>query len=112
MINGVTKIVMTKADVLDSFPELQVCTSYTVNGKETREVPFQMDRSKPEAVYQSFPGWKTATSGFKSADQLPDTMRSYVDYINKYLGVSIHFISNGPGRDQIIRVEELSVSRR
>ncbi len=111
MINGVTKIVMTKADVLDSFPELQVCTSYTVNGKETREVPFQMDRSKPEAVYQNFPGWKTATTGFKSAGQLPATMRSYVDYINQYLGVNIHFISNGPGRDQIIRVEELPVSR-
>jgi adenylosuccinate synthase len=44
MINGVTKIVMTKADVLDAFKELEVCTAYKLNGKESREIPFQMDR--------------------------------------------------------------------
>ena len=59
MINGVTKIVMTKADVLDAFKELQVCTGYKINGKESREIPFQLDRLKVEAVYKTFPGWNT-----------------------------------------------------
>ncbi len=104
MINGVTKIVMTKADVLDAFQELQVCTSYKVNGKETREVPFQMDRQKPEPVYQSFRGWKTDTSGIKAITGLPESMKTYVSFINEYLGVKIHYISNGPGRDQIVQV--------
>lgn len=105
MINGVTKIVMTKADVLDAFKELQVCTSYNLNGKETREIPFQMDRQKPAPQYQCFAGWNTDTTAAKSYAGLPDTMKAYVKFINEYLGVNINFISNGPGREQIIEVD-------
>ena len=104
MINGVTKIVMTKADVLDSFKELEVCTAYNLNGKECKEIPFRMDRQKPEPQYKAFIGWNTDTSAAKSYDTLPDTMKNYVKFINEYLGVNIHFISNGPGREQIIEV--------
>lgn len=104
MINGVTKIVMTKADVLDSFKELEVCTAYNLNGKECKEIPFRMDRQKPEPQYKTFVGWNTDTSAAKSYDTLPDTMKNYVKFINEYLGVNIHFISNGPGREQIIEV--------
>lgn len=105
MINGVTKIVMTKADVLDAFKELEVCTAYKINGKESQEIPFQMDRQKPEPVYKGFTGWNTATSAAKTFAELPDTTKKYVSFINKYLGVDIHYISNGPGRDQIIQVK-------
>ena len=104
MINGVTKIVMTKADVLDAFKELQVCTGYIINGKESREVPFQMDRTKPEPVYKSFAGWNTSSSAANSYKVLPDTMKTYVNFINEYLGVKVSYISNGPGREQIIEV--------
>ncbi|HUR67094.1 MAG TPA: adenylosuccinate synthase [Chitinophagaceae bacterium] len=105
MINGVTKIVMTKADVLDAFKELEVCTAYNNNGKEIREIPFQMDRMKLEPVYKAFVGWNTDTSKIKEYSDLPGTTRTYVDFINEYLGVKVHFISNGPGRDQIIAVK-------
>lgn len=104
MINGVTRIVMTKADVLDAFKELQVCTAYQVGGKETTEIPFQMDKQKPVPVYKAFPGWGTPSADAKDYAALPATMKSYVHFINEYLGVPVHFISNGPGRDQIIRV--------
>jgi len=104
MINGVTKIVMTKADVLDAFKELQVCTHYKLNGKESREIPFRLDRVKVEPVYKSFPGWNVATNEVKSFNGLPSTMKTYVDFINEYLGVKVNYISNGPGRDQIITV--------
>jgi adenylosuccinate synthase len=104
MINGVTKIVMTKADVLDAFRELQVCTSYNVNGIETKQVPFQMEKQRPEPQYLRFDGWNTDTSAAKTPGELPDTMNKYVNFINEYLGVKVHYISNGPGRDQIIRV--------
>jgi len=104
MINGVTRIVMTKADVLDAFKELQVCTGYQVNGKESREIPFQMERVKPLPVYQNFSGWNTDTTKMASYEGLPENMKTYVNFINNYLGVNVHFISNGPGRDQIIRV--------
>jgi adenylosuccinate synthase len=104
MINGVTKIVMTKADVLDAFKELEVCTAYKANGKEIREIPFRLEKLKIEPVYESFPGWNTQTNAAKSAGELPETMKIYVNFINKYLGVNIHYISNGPGRDQFIHV--------
>lgn len=105
MVNGVTKIVMTKADVLDAFKELQVCTSYNINGKESREIPFRIDRLAVSPVYQKFPGWNTPSSAAKSAAELPETMKSYVSFINEYLGVDVRYISNGPGRDQIILVD-------
>ncbi|MGB3008169.1 MAG: adenylosuccinate synthase [Chitinophagaceae bacterium] len=104
MINGVTKIVMTKADVLDAFKELEVCTSYKINGMETLEVPFQMLKTIPEPQYKKFAGWNCDTSAAKTYDEVPDTMKSYVDFINEYLGVKVHYISNGPGRDQLIKV--------
>ena len=104
MINGVTKIVMTKADVLDTFKELQICTGYSINGKESREVPFQMDRTRPEPVYKTFAGWNTSSSAANSYKVLPDSMKTYVNFINEYLGVKVSYISNGPGRDQIIEI--------
>jgi adenylosuccinate synthase len=104
MINGVTKIIMTKADVLDAFKDLQVCTAYEINGKETSEVPFQMTRVKIKPVYKEFAGWNTNTEAAKSLSDLPDKMKIYVDYINKYLGVNVNYVSNGPGRDQIVLI--------
>jgi len=102
MINGVTSIVMTKADVLDAFRELEVCTAYKVNGKETDEIPFRIDRQDVQPVYKKFAGWDKPSSAAKSAKELPDTMTTYVSFINQYLGVNIQYISNGPGRDQLI----------
>ncbi|MBK7562587.1 MAG: adenylosuccinate synthase [Chitinophagaceae bacterium] len=104
MINGVTRIVMTKADVLDTFSELEVCTDYQLNGKESREIPFRMDRQKPVPLYKKFAGWNSSSNAAKSYAGLPDTMKAYIDFINEYLGVKIQYISNGPGREQIIKV--------
>jgi adenylosuccinate synthase len=105
MINGVTKLVMTKADVLDDFKELDVCTAYSINGKETNEVPFQIAKNKIEPIYKKFSGWNTKTSEIKSFDALPETTKTYVSFINQYLGVDIKYISNGPGRDQLIEIK-------
>jgi len=102
MINGVTKIVMTKADVLDAFAELKVCTAYKVDGQTTSEIPFQMSRVKIEPVLESFGGWKSDTTSLKKYDNLPEKMKEYVQFINKFLGVKVAYISNGPGRDQLI----------
>lgn len=105
MINGVTKIVMTKADVLDTFKELEVCTEYDVNGNKSREIPFQMERSKPIPVYKNFSGWNSDSSAINSYADLPETMKDYINFINNYLGVNINYISNGPGREQIVEVK-------
>jgi adenylosuccinate synthase len=102
MINGVTKIVMTKADVLDSFEELKVCTAYRIGGEILDEVPFQMNKLKIEPVLQSFRGWKTDTSTITQSEGLPGPMKDYVEFINHFLAVPIAFISNGPSREQLV----------
>jgi adenylosuccinate synthase len=102
MINGVTKIVMTKADVLDAFEELQVCTAYNNDGNNTEEVPYQMTGINLNPVYKKFKGWKTDSSALKNEKDLPAAMQQYVEFINQYLGVKVNYISNGPGRDQIV----------
>ena len=103
MINGVTQVVMTKADVLDAFEELSICTSYKIDGKETEEVPFQMTWNKIEPQYQQFKGWVKDITAIKLESELPREMQEYIQFINKNLGAPIRYISNGPGRDQIIK---------
>jgi adenylosuccinate synthase len=105
MVNGVTKVIMTKADVLDNFKELQVCTTYKIDGKESLEVPFQMTRHKIEPVLQRFEGWNCNTIAAKTFASLPDKMKTYVSFINQYVGADVSHISNGPGRDQIVEVD-------
>jgi adenylosuccinate synthase len=102
MINGVTKIVMTKADVLDTFKELNVCTDYNIDGRQSDEVPYQMTGIDVQPVYRSFPGWKINSFAIKDEKDLPEAMQHYVEFINQYLGVNVKYISNGPGRDQIV----------
>src|SRR5580658_1109747 len=58
MINGVTKIILTKTDVLDELDELNMCHAYKVNGEEKNYVPFQLNKLDVQPVYKSFPGWK------------------------------------------------------
>ncbi len=104
MINGVTKIVMTKADVLDTFPDLKMCTSYMVNGVETKEIPFGISKDTIEPYYQSFKGWNMATTAIKQSVDLPQTMIEYIKFINNFAGAPVSYVSNGPGRDQIVPV--------
>jgi adenylosuccinate synthase len=104
MINGVTQVIMTKADVLDSFTTLEMCTDYEIDGKQSREIPFQLSKLKIEPVYKKFKGWNQDTSSIKHAENLPADMASYIDYINQYIGVPVKHVSNGPGREQIIHL--------
>lgn len=102
MINGVTQLVMTKADILDSLETLQVCTAYNVNGEEASQIPFQMMRMDVRPIYKTFNGWKTDITSVSDFNNLPGNMRSYINYLSENLGVPVKYISNGPGSDQLI----------
>lgn len=104
MLNGVTQMIMTKADVLDGFEELKMCTDYSINGETTRQVPYQMNGITINPVLESFAGWNTDTSSIKSSELLPENMKSYIQYINAYVGAPVTVVSNGPGRDQIVHL--------
>ena len=102
MVNGVTQIIMTKADILDNLAELNVCNGYRINGEEKNFVPFQMNKVDIEPVYKTFKGWMKDISEITEYDNLPAEMKSYIQYLNSYLGVPVKYISNGPGRDQLL----------
>jgi adenylosuccinate synthase len=105
MVNGVTQIIMTKTDILDAMTALSACTAYRVNGRETTEVPFQMSRVQPDPVYTSFSGWNTPIPAITDYAALPANLKKYVAFINEYLGVPVKYISNGPGREQLIAAD-------
>lgn len=104
MINGVTQLVMTKADVLDHFEKLEVCSAYSLEGKEIREVPLRLDLAPYQPVFEAFDGWHTDISRATAYDTLPEKMQHYIRFIDTYLGVPVKYISNGPEREQLIKI--------
>jgi adenylosuccinate synthase len=103
-INGINELTLTKMDVMDGFDEIKVCTGYKINGgEETKVFPLCLDEiENVEPVYTSMPGWDKDISGMTKWDELPDAAKSYIDYIEKYLGVKFTIISTGPKRTETI----------
>ena len=104
MINGVTQIVMTKADILDGLKELKVCNSYKINGEEINKIPFQMNKMPIDAIYQSFKGWNTDITKVNTFKNMPVEMNTYINYLNEFLKVPVKYISNGPAREQLVNI--------
>lgn len=101
MINGVTRLFMTKPDVLTGLDTIKVCRAYKFNGLVTEEVPF--DHSAPaEPQYFEMKGWDSDISAIREYDDLPVHLRSYTEMIEKETGVPVSIISVGPDRDQTI----------
>ena len=101
MVNGVTELIMMKADVLDTFDTIKVATSYIVDGKETNQVPYDV-YAEVTPVYTEFKGWKKDLTTVKSEEELPVEFKEYIKFIEDSLNVPIKIISLGPDRDQTI----------
>ncbi len=99
MLNGVTELIMMKADVLDNFEELKVCTSYLYKNNITEEIPFD-SASNLIPQYQSLKGWKS----FDITEEIPQEMKTYIAFIEKYLDLKIKLVSVGPDRTQNIEL--------
>ncbi len=103
MVDGVTKLIMMKSDVLDVFPEIKACTAYRKkDGSIVRDFPFSVEGDEYEPVYTSIPGWLTDMSSMKSEDELPQKFLDYVAFLERELGVPIEILSVGPDREQTI----------
>jgi adenylosuccinate synthase len=111
MINGIAWLVITKLDVLDKMPEVRVCTSYRVNGKETQDIPAQVSGyDKIEPIYTSFPGWQSSTLGITEMGKLPEKALNYLAFLEKETGAKIGVVSTGPDRDQTIFTDEFATA--
>ena len=104
MLNGITKVIMTKADVLDPFKDLNVCTAYAIKGEETDKIPFQLIQNDITPLYKNFEGWNCETTAIKNKENIPVAMQQYVNFINQYIKAPVSYISNGPQREQIIKI--------
>ena len=101
MVNGVTKLIMMKSDVLDAFDTIKACTAYRVNGELTREFPYNIENGI-EPVYKEMPGWKTDMTRMTSESEFPQAFKDYVSFLEKELETPIVIISIGPDRAQTI----------
>ncbi|MBS1647274.1 MAG: adenylosuccinate synthase [Bacteroidetes bacterium] len=99
MINGVTELTMMKADVLDDFDSIKVCTHYMVNGEKTEQLPFDITHADIKPVYKELKGWKQNCT---LAQSLPDALLHYIQFIEQETGVPISIVSVGPDRKQTI----------
>jgi adenylosuccinate synthase len=103
MINGIDSLVVTKLDVFDTQPEIQICVGYKYKGAEISEMPAEIEKlEQVTPVYRSLPGWKTSTYGVRDAGALPQAAKDYLRFISDELGVEIGMISTGPERDATI----------
>jgi adenylosuccinate synthase len=103
MINGITRIAVTKLDVLDEFDEINVCVGYEAAGKRLRSFPTDaktLESVRP--VYETFPGWRSKIEGATSPGDLPPNARAYVETLGRITGTRVWLISVGPRRDQTI----------
>jgi len=104
MLSGVTKLIVTKADVMDHFNPIKAAVAYKVDGKETKELPYDMCSVEIEPVYETFPGWDKPISTCKTVEDLPLVFKDYCNFLENYLETKIAFISNGTGRDQLLTI--------
>lgn len=106
MINGVTRLIMMKSDVLDTFDTVKACVAYRIDGKETEDFPFDICEGV-EPVYVELPGWKTDLTRMTSEDEFPEEFNAYITFLEDELGVPIKIVSVGPDREQtILRYED------
>lgn len=101
-INGVTQLMMMKSDVLSGFDKIKVCTAYMYKGQKITHLPYNIESNNVTPVYTDLKGWKQDLTKMNTADQLPKTLMTYIEYLEKELNVPIKIVSVGPDRTQTI----------
>ena len=109
MINGVTELMMMKADVLSDFDSINICTHYILNGEKIDYLPFDIINEKIEPVYVELKGWKIDLTQLEHKEQLPKELTDYIAFIEKETQVPISIVSIGPDRKQTIFMNEVLV---
>lgn len=101
-INGVTQLAMMKSDVLSGFKTLKACTSYLYKGEEITHFPYSINEDDIKPIYTEFNGWQEDLTEITTTEEIPDALKEYIVYIEKYVGVPITIVSVGPDRKQTI----------
>ena len=108
-INGVTKLIMMKGDVLSGFKKIKICTAYQVDGVEIDYFPFDINSNKVKPIYKELLGWDDDLTRIKNFSDLPKNFKSYISFLENMLKVPIEIVSVGPDRKQTIFKNENSL---
>ncbi|MGL9732920.1 MAG: adenylosuccinate synthase [Wolbachia sp.] len=112
-LSGVSSIVLTKLDILDSFDTVKICNGYKCSERIYDYLPASHSiQGELEPIYEEFPGWKENTQGKRSVEELPINLMRYVRKIEELIGVPIYLISTSPKREDIIELKDFKFSER
>ena len=103
-INGVTKLMMMKSDVLSGFNSIKVCTSYEYRGSNINYLPYDISDSSLKPIYEEFNGWDEDITKIREFNALPINLKKYISYLEKELEIPITIVSVGPDRAETIIV--------
>lgn len=101
-LNGVTQLMMMKADVLSGFKTLKVCTAYHYKGQDIKHLPYNIESENVTPIYTDFKGWEEDLTAMDSANTLPQTLIDYIEFLEEELQIPIKIVSVGPDRKQTI----------
>ena len=101
-VNGVTQLMMMKADVLSGFKTLKVCTAYNYKGQEIKHLPYNIESENVTPIYTDFNGWDEDLTSMDNVDTLPQTLIEYIEFLENELQIPIKIVSVGPDRKQTI----------
>ena len=102
MLNGVTQLVMTKADVLSGFEKIYACTHYNYQGEIIDYMPYDICTIKPEPVLKEIDGWNEDLTGIREIAEIPQKLANYIAFLEKELEVPVKYLSVGPDRVQTL----------
>jgi len=102
MLNGVSHLIMTKADVLSEMKQLNVCTAYSIDGRQVNDFPHTIVGETVEPIYDTLKGWNQDLCHLDHYDDAPQELKDYIRYIESNLGVPFIMVSVGAGRRQIL----------
>ena len=106
-LSGIDGIALTKLDVLDSFPEIKICTGYKLGGKTLDYLPAGLkDQQAIEPIYETLEGWMETTRGARSSKDLPAKAIKYVRRIEELIGCPAALVSTSPERDDVILMRD------
>ena len=105
MLNGVTQLIMMKADVMDAFETIKICVGYEIDGEVVEAFPFELDE-KVKPIYVELTGWNTDLTGITHQNEFPAEFNNYINFIEEEVGVPITIASVGPNRKQTIMLNQ------
>jgi len=110
MLNGITQLILTKADILNGLESVPICTHYEINGERTDIFSMMSTETKITPVWEQLIGWDVDFSNIENEDQLPTELKKFIHFLAYHLEIPVKFLSTGPNREEILEIGSCETS--